>query len=301
MWKKIIYFAFAVVMGMIFYMIIYSANLSDHKSLLVNQAIENKEYHVVPQIFLEVPFDTKSIIETNDEDAVVEIYPASGVISYTYYVGEETKTYSRYEKAYLFFIFESKISVNGYTDSANKYVNNSAIRFAGEKGTYDFYFVQDETYNANSYIAEPKNELEYSLNGSRDLAAIQNDWKFVPLSISETTIKYIEQQYTGTISSFQIVDALGEVKLEQNVSFSFNESFYSHEFIAKTYTEVNTLLDKYYSTTDSKEQNNVSDQISTYLETFKTSFKEKTEGTGYAMTLSDEVLNPGSVYWKTIA
>ena len=300
MWKKIIYFAVAVVLGMIFYMIIYSANLSDHKFNFVNTAITNKDYHVVPQVFLEVPFDTKSIIKTNDEDAVVEVYPAEGMVSYTYLAGEESKTYSSYEKAYLFFIFEAEFPMEGYVDSGNNTVNPSAIKFIGDKGTYDFYFVQNETYNPGSYIAEPKNEKEYSLNGSRDVTAINSDWGFVPISLSETTIKYIEET-TGTINSFQIVDATGEIRMEEKLSFTFTEAFYSNEFILKTNTEMNVLLDKYYATSDSKEQSALTDEINQYLLDFKESFYEKTKDTGYAISLSEDILNPGSVYWKTIA
>ena len=300
MWKKVIYFAVAVVMGMIFYMIIYSANLSDHKYSLVSSAIENKDYHIVPQVFLEVPFDTNSIIETDDEDAVVEVYPASGMVSYTYTVGEESKTYSRYEKAYLFFIFESEFPMSGYVDSGNNTVNPSSIKFIGEKGVYDFYFVQNETYNPGSYVAEPKNEKEYALNSTRDLTAIDGDWGFIPVSLSETTISYIEE-VSGKITSFQIVDATGEVKLEHNINFDFNEAFYSHEYISKANSEMNNLLSKYYATTDSKEQSSLSDQINEYLASFKENFQDRTAGTSYAMSLSDKVLEPGTVYWKTIA
>ena len=301
MWKKIIYFAVAVVMGMIFYMIIYSANLSEHKYALVHEAIQNKDYHIVPQVFLEVPFDTNSIIETNDEDAVIEVYPAAGMVSYTYYVGEETKTYSRYEKAYLLFMFETKFPMSGYVDSGNNTVNPSAIRFIGEKGTYDFYLVQNDTYNAASYVAEPKNEKEYALGGARDLTSINSDWDFIPVSLSQTTIGYIEEGFTGKITQFQVVDAMGEVKVEQNISFGFDEAFYSHEYISNANSEINVLLNKYYSTKDSNEQSNLSDQINEKLITFKENFAEGTKDTGYAITLSKEILEPGVVYWKTIA
>ena len=73
MWKKVIYFSIAVIFGMVFYMMIYAANLSDYKLALVDTAISNEDYHVVPQIFLEVPFDTKSIIEDTDEDVEVKV------------------------------------------------------------------------------------------------------------------------------------------------------------------------------------------------------------------------------------
>lgn len=300
MWKKVIYFAVAVVMGMIFYMIIYSANLSDHKFNLVGTAIQNKDYHVVPQVFLEVPFDTESIIKTEDEDAVVEVYPAAGMVNYTYLVNGETKTYSRYERAYLFFMFETKFPMGGYVDSGNNTVNPTSIKFVGDKGVYNFYFVQNETYNVGSYIAEPKSEMEYALNAERDLTKINTDWDFVPISLSETAIKCIES-VTGTISSFQVVDAMGEVKLEQNISFSFTEKFYTHEYIATTNTEMNEMLNKYYASSDSKEQKALSDDINNYLISFKENFNDKTKDTGYAISLSEELLTPGSVYWKTIA
>ena len=116
--------------------------------------------------------------------------------------------------------------------------------FVGDKGAYDFYLVQDETYNVGSYIAEPKNEKEYALNGSRNLTAIKTDWNFIPISLSETAIKYIEE-VTGSITSFQVVDATGEVKVEQAINFGFDEAFYSHEYIAAANKDMNTLLNKY--------------------------------------------------------
>lgn len=300
MWKKILYFAAAVVFGIIFYMGIYSANLSEHKSLLVDTAIANKDYHVVPQVFLEVPFDTKSIVETNDEDAVVKVYPATGMVNYSFTVGETTNSYSRYEKAYLLFMFETDFSLASYTDSGNNNVNKSGIRFIGEKASYDFYFVQNETYNAGSYVAEPKNEFQYALQGGRDIAAINSDWHFVPVSLAETTINLITE-VTGTINKIQILDAIGDVKIEENISFSFTESFFSHEFINNTYVSVNELLTKYYATTDSNEQNTLTDEINGKLDSFKEGFYEGTKDTGYALTLPAKEIEPDSVYWKTFA
>ena len=300
MWKKVIYFSIAVIFGMVFYMMIYAANLSDYKLALVDTAISNEDYHVVPQIFLEVPFDTKSIIEDTDEDVEVKVYPAAGMVSYSLVEGESTNTYSRYENAYLIFIFKANFPMSGFVDSGNNNVNETSIQFVGEKGVYNYYFVQNETYNPGSYVESAKTEYEYSLNCSREITSIYKDWGFMPISLSETSIEGIEKQI-GKITSFKLIDANGDVKMEESLSFTFSEGFFSHEYIANTRGSINAALDVYYAETDSNKKKEIAEEVNENLVSFKENFNEKTKDTGYAITLPESVLTPNSVYWKSIA
>ena len=300
MWKKIIFFSVAVIFGIVFYIGTNATNFNEHKLNLVNTAIQNEEYHIVPQLFLEVPFDTKSILDETDEDAEVEVYPASGMTNYVLVDGESTKEYVRYENAYLFFIFKINFPTAGYVDSGNNNVNDSAIKFIGDKGEYDLYFVQNEQYNASEYISDPKTEYEYSLNCARDLNEVNNSWGFIPLSLSETTIKGIEEKI-GKITTFKLIDATGDVKMEENISFDFDEAYFNHEYIAKNRDSIDSKLKTYYSLTDSKEMTALADEINAELEKFRDEFEENTAGTGFAVTLPKEIIEPNSVYWKTIA
>ena len=300
MWKKIIYFSAAIIFGIVFYIGTNATNLNDYKLNLVNTAIQNEDYHIIPQLFLEVPFDTKSIINDNDDDAEVKVYPASGMTNYILVDGESKKEYIRYENAYLFFIFKINFPTAGYIDSGNNNINNSAIRFVGDKGEYDFYFVQNEQYNAGHYIAEPKTEAEYSINCARDLNSINDGWSFMPLSLSATTIKAIEEK-TGKISSFKLVDATGEIKMEENISFDFDEDYFSHEYIVKNRESIDSKLKTYYSLSDSNEKSALADEINKELEDFRNNFEENTKDTGFAVALPKEITEPGSIYWKTVA
>lgn len=301
MWKKIIYFSVAVIFGIIFYLITYSANLSDYKLTLVDTAIHNKEYHIVPQIFLEVPFDTKSIVEDNSETAELEIYPAAGMVNYTYTEGEKTVNYSRYEKAYLFFVFEINFPLASYVDSGNNNVNKSAIEFYNGDNKYTFNFVQNATYNTSEYKETPTNEKEYALMNSRDLTTISDDWKFIPVSLSETTIKYIKESIGGDITNIKIIDCRGEVQLSENVSFDFEEEFFTHQYIVDINKNVNEKLDAYYKATEKDEIKSLTNEINDLLINFKENFHENTKDTSYAMTLSEKELTPNAVYWKSIA
>lgn len=299
MWKKIAYFTLAIIFGFVVYYTTYASKLSEYKLTKVNEAIASEEYHIVPQLFLEVPFDTKSIIKDNSEEAEVKIYPAAGMVNYTLVNGEETKTYSRYENAYLLFIFEINFPIASYTDSGNKNANLSAIKFVGDKGEYDFYFVQDETYNSESYVASPKNESEFTLNCLRDLAAIHNDWNFIPLSLSEKTIESIEAK-VGKITSFKLVDSVGEIRMEEEVSLSFDENFFKHEYISGNKRLIDEKLQRYYSLTDTDEMRELADEINKDIENFKNNFEEKTQGTGFATTLPEEEAKPSYIMWQTI-
>lgn len=300
MWKKVIYFSIAVILGMVFYVMIYGANMSDYKLTMVNVAISNEDYHIIPQIFLEVPFDTKSIITENDEDAEVKVYPAAGMVRYDLVDGEEAKTHMRYEDAYLIFIFKANFPMAGFVDSGNNNVNQTAIQFVGEKGVYDYYFVQNETYNAGSFISNPKTEAESSLNAARELNTIYRDWSFIPISLSKTSIEAIESK-TGKITSFKLFDANGEEKMEENINFSFTEGFFSHKYILENKNKINDALERYYNETDSDIQKEIADEANGYIEDFRTNFVDNTKDTGYAITLPESVLTPNSVYWKSIA
>ena len=64
---------------------------------------------------------------------------------------------------------------------------------------------------------------------------------------------------------------------------------------------MNDLLKKYYAETDDKEKNAISDEINNYLSNFRENFDENTKDSGYAITLSDDIIEPSRVYWKTFA
>ena len=298
MWKKIFYFVISIIFGIIFYLLTYSSSLSEYKLELVNQAIENKEYHIVPQIFLEVPFDTKSVLEDESQTVEFEIYPAAGMLSYTLNEGKASKTYTRYEKAYLFFIFEVNFPLGTYQDG-DKNVNKSAIIFSNSEKEYVFNFVQNGTINSDGYVETPKNEEEYSLNNQRDLTTINSDWGFIPISISETTINLIEEKI-GNITNIKVRDCRGDIQLSEDVNLDFDEDFFKYQYIADINKNVNEKLDKYYKTTDKKELNSLTEEINELLISFKENFAENTKGTTYAISLSDEELKPASVYVKSI-
>ena len=298
MWKKIFYFVISIIFGIIFYLLTYSSSLSEYKLELVNKAIENKEYHIVPQIFLEVPFDTKSVLEDESQTVEFEIYPAAGMLSYTLNEGEASKTYTRYEKAYLFFIFEVNFPLGTYQDG-DKNVNKSALIFSNSEKEYVFNFVQNGTINSDGYVETPKNEEEYSLNNERDLTTINSDWGFIPISISETTINLIEEKI-GNITNIKVRDCRGDIQLSEDVNLDFEEDFFKYQYIADINKNVNEKLDKYYKTTDKKELNSLTEEINELLISFKENFAENTKGTTYAISLSDEELKPSSVYVKSI-
>ena len=299
MWKRLVYWAFVVIFGILFYIVMYASYLSEYKLGMVEDAINNGEFHIVPQIFLEVPFDTKSIIEDESSEVEIEIYPASGMVSFSYTVGETVKSYARQESAYLLFIHSAKFPVASYTDSGDNKVNKMAINFIGENGVYPLNFVQNEYYNKDSYKETPRSEKESLMNSSRDFTTVYTDWGFIPISISESTIKYIEE-VTGTISEFELIDAVGSVVYKDEIAFTFTEDFFSNDFIKGAKEELNVKLDEYYTTTDTKRKNTLGNEIDDYLKEFKETFSEKTSGTTYAMSLEKKVIEPFFIYMKTL-
>ena len=45
----------------------------------------------------------------------------------------------------------------------------------------------------------------------------------------------------------------------------------------------------------------LAEEINKELEDFRTNFTENTKGTSFAITLPQEVIEPNSIYWKTLA
>lgn len=294
MWKKVLYFGFAVIIGIVIALVGYSSNQYNHISGLVTSAVNEKRYEDVPRVFGGC-FDTKSII-TEDVDALdIVIYPGTSLTNTSYTVSDTKETYLVYEEAYYLYIFSPKFSFVNETGSDNKLQNKTAIRFSSGDKYYDYPFVATSSVNSSEYVEEPSSIKETIMNTSRDLTTTQSNWNFMTLTLTKTMMQFIKESNGAETSSISILDNTGKEVFSTAASLDFSQQFFTD--IDDLIVNYNIYLDAYQKDKNDSEAVNVFNKF--YDEWYK-EFEAKTATTGYTFRYDDSELSPTSLIWQTV-
>lgn len=294
MWKKVLYFGFAVIIGIVIALVGYSSNQYNHISGLVTSAVNEKRYEDVPRVFGGC-FDTKSIITEDVDTLDIVIYPGTSLTNTSYTVSETKETYMVYEEAYYLYIFSPKFSFVNETGSDNKLQNKTAIRFNSGDKYYDYPFVATSSINSSEYVEKPSSIKETIMNTSRDLTTTQSNWNFMTLTLTKTMMQFIKESNGAETSSISILDNTGEEVFSTDASLDFSQQFFTD--IDDLIVNYNIYLDAYQKDKNDSEAVNVFNKF--YDEWYK-EFEANTATTGYTFRYDDSELSPTSLIWQTV-
>lgn len=302
MWKKVLYFGVAIVIGILVYIIGYSSNQMNHLESMVTSAIEKEEFYKVPMVWGGC-FDTKSIVENNSDKLDFMVYPATSQTDVTYGNEENTGRYLEFERAYYVYLFNAKFSVNTATDGTSNY-NKTAIEFTSNDSgstSYNYYFVVNETMNSSVYVKEPTTKEEVLLNNERDVTNTNSTWNFMRLTLTETMLKQISKEMKGKIHKISIKDCDGSEVYSANISLDFSQEFFKNEKIEEILTKYNTYLSAYLAADgDSAKLKELNNTWGKEFEAWKEDFREDIPNTDYAIGYERDVVTPSKLVWQTI-
>ncbi|MDE6408229.1 MAG: hypothetical protein K2K50_06465 [Anaeroplasmataceae bacterium] len=301
MWKKILYFGIAIVIGILVYIIGYSSNQMNHLEGIVKGAIQKEEYYKVPMVWGGC-FDTKSICDNNSDKLDLMIYPATSQTDVTY--GEDNSTRClEFEKAYYVYIFNAKFSVDTATDGKNSF-NKTAIEFSSNdagSSSYDYYFVVNENINSNVYVKEPKSVEEVLLNNAREVTNTNATWNFMRITFTETMLKQMTKEMNGNIHKLSVKDCDGNVVYSVNVNLDFSQGFFADTKIDEILTKYNTYLSAYLAAEgDSSKLKELNGTWGKEFDTWKKEFTEASPTTGYTIGYERSYVTPSKLVWQTI-
>lgn len=290
MWKKVLYFGVAVIIGIVVALLGYSSNQYNHIYGLTSEAISEKNYSEVAKIFGGC-FDTKSIITEDSEDVDVVVYPGSSLTNVSY---GDKKTFLAYEEAYYVYIFSPKFSyltaTNGDTMS-----NKTSLRFTSGTKNYDYPFIVSSTVNSSTYKEKPETALEAVLNASRDVTATQSNWGFMTVTVTKTMLDEFTRVNGSPITSMSILNNIGENVFTTDIDLTFSQSFFAD--IDELFVNYNIYLQAYLADNNNKEA--VTTFNAFYEEWYK-DFEASTATTGYTFRYDDSYLSPGKLIWQTV-
>lgn len=294
MWKKVLYFGFAVIIGIVIALVGYSSNQYNHISGLVTSAVNEKRYEDVPRVFGGC-FDTKSIITEDVDTLDLVIYPGTSLTNTSYTVSETKETYMVYEEAYYLYIFSPKFSFVNETGSDNKLQNKTAIRFNSGDKYYDYPFVATSSINSSEYVEKPSSIKETIMNTSRDLTTTQANWNFMTLTLTKTMMEFIKESNGAETTSISILDNTGKEVFSTDASLDFSQQFFTD--IDDLIVNYNIYLKAYQKDKNDSEAVNVFNKF--YDEWYK-EFEANTATTGYTFRYDDSELSPTSLIWQTV-
>lgn len=305
MWKKVLYIAVVIILGIVFFMMSYMSNYSAYQVDVVSNAIETKEYYKIPELFLDyIPMDKEPSSEIDNDTIDFVSYPVVGEIGFQYNKDEETTvTESSIEYAYYFYLFDINYTVGTQETSAGQAVNKSAIRFINGESYYDYFLVVNSTVNSDVYKDYISSVAEYLFNSERDLVKVIDSWGFVPSVFSETAIEYIKSQIGGDITKIAFTDAFGEVKQTMDISLDFSEAFFTHSYISEHKSQYNSVLNQIATESaagNSDKAEELREELNGYLEDFISNFDENTKDTTFIVTPTQKDKLPNSIFWQSV-
>lgn len=297
MWKKILYFGVAIIIGILVFIMSYSSNQMNHLESLVKGAIDNEKFHEVPMVW-DGCFDTNSIIENNQDNLDIVLYPATSQTDITLKIGEESRREVEYEKAYYLYIFNAKFSLGNINDGATNY-NETCLEFSSESNSssYKYYFVVNEEINKGSYIEEPTTLAEALLNNSRDVTNTNETWNFMRVTLTETMINHITSSIGGEITKFDLKDSDGNIQYSSDVKLDFSQPFFTD--VKDLFENYNIYLDSYLAADGDKTKiQEASDKFQEFYEAWKIEFDKNEKG--YTFRYDDNILTPSKLMWQTV-
>ncbi|MDE7213878.1 MAG: hypothetical protein K2N42_04805 [Anaeroplasmataceae bacterium] len=302
MWKKILYFGIAIVIGILVYIIGYSSNQMNHLEGIVKNAIASEEYYKVPMVWGGC-FDSKSIADNNSDKLDLMIYPATSQTEVTYGDEENSSRFLEFERAYYVYIFNAKFSVDTATDGTSSF-NKTAIEFASNdagSSSYDYYFIVNETVNSSQYIKEPTSAEEALLNNEREVSNTNSTWNFMRITFTETMLKQISKEINGGIHKLSVKDCDGSVVYSIDINLDFSQDFFKATMIDEVITKYNKYLDDYMAAEgDSSKLKEINSTWGKEFEDWKAEFKENSPTTGYVIGYERDVVTPSKLVWQTV-
>ena len=291
--KKIMYVLFSLLAIFVVYCITYAEYEYEYRLDIINNALENNNYAEIGKIY-ETFFDSNSKIEDNSDKTDLVIYPSTYQTAIQYSDGIN---HIDYEKSYSFYFFNNDFSL----ETKNK-KNLSAIRFHTQSGYYDYYFVVNTGVNTHILISEPATIEEALINVGRDYSVNNKELGFFNIVFSKRTLEGITKlangkDGSGDINKISILDSNGQVVLEEEITFLFDDLFFvdNEEIISK----FNEVFKKYKETKDGVERQKIEEEFNLMLETWTKEFNELNHPT-YKLGYDESDLTSDSIRNTTI-
>lgn len=292
--KRIFFFVIAIFFAIAIYYLNYQSDKYEYTLELATNAIEEERYSDVVRVFSGL-FDNRSLITEEDEDVILKVYPGTEQTQVLYYSGSNQQRYVNYEKSYYFYLFNLDFNYNTY--SVNEVDNNkSGIKFISEDNEYDYYLINNEKINSNTYSEKPTTPALALLKGERNLFSTLEKANFININFSEKMLTEIVSKI-GEINKVGIMDAEGNLVCCYDIKLNFtNDFFVDNEQMINKYSE--TLI-KYQNTSDKSKKEQVTNEFSKYYEEWYEEFMA-TNNPNYSFGYDSKTLAPFKLYFKSI-
>jgi len=299
---KVLYISFAAIICIFTGMIFFNTAKGDHIIKLTNDYIAAKDYENIQVLFGGLYYDIPSVDESKDDLKLI-VSASAAENNFLYYPDETEKKgvlYHGFNKAYNFYIFNSKFSSADTLEDNNIKVNSTGIEFVSSKLddngnalTYLFPFRISANSNAEFYNTKPKSISEYALNYARDFISDRTRYGFYNFQITEETIKAIKEKLDGDIVSFNIIDNEKTKVFESNINFGFNfdELFYNDDQAGIVFNAYKDYLPYYDSYKLAKKYT-----ITNKIEVSKEVYQKKTETFNNTLDNFNADLNAGNKF-----
>lgn len=298
---KIVYILIALIATVLVYIMGYNSNSINHIVNMTNDAIAAKDYVQLAKIHGGC-LDVNNISKENEDNLDLAIFPATTLSSYSYYKdSENTETIqtNSYDKAYYIYIAYPTFELNS-NELDGKYVNDAAIKFKSDNGSYTYKFEITENVNSELFNKTPYSVNDVILKGQRQALTYYENWGFINVTLSESVIDAISSDLNGSINAIEILDRDGTSVYSESINLDFSQKFFTD--VEPLCTNYNNYIAEINSD-DEEVKKGAEDKFNKFYEGtdsqkgFEETFLENSD---YTFRLEDSVLQPGKLVWQTI-
>lgn len=298
---RIVYILIALIAVVLVYIMGYNSNSINHIINMTNEALESKDYVQLAKIHGGC-LDVNNISKENSDDLDLAIFPATTLSSYSYYKDDknkETVQTNSYDKAYYIYIAYPKFTLTS-NELNGEYVNDAAIKFVSNEGSYTYKFEITETVNSKLYNKTPYSVNDIILKGQRQSLTYYENWGFINVTLSESVVNAISSDLKGDINKIEILDRDGKSVYSESINLDFKQDFFKD--VQPLCDNYNTYINEVNSD-DKAVKEAAEEKFNKFYEGTESSkgFEETfLENTNYTFRLADSKLQPGSLVWQTI-
>lgn len=248
---KILYLTVAAVLAVLFGVLNFNTGANEEYISILSEAVNGSDPKRLAYVTssYELPYDNEPyVVKDKDGKSNLSVFGSINQLGVKYFKSTEdseaTETFSRIEFVYYLFITNIDFKTNNRT--ADKVLNDSAIRFYNEDGKYfDYHFVVSNTINSDEYIEKPTTYMTGFMNSKRNLHTNYSSngvtVNFVFAPISETLIEYAQGKLDNkVVTKINVVDNTGvavydDIELKLDFSQSFFKDFEKYRDSFRTY------------------------------------------------------------------
>lgn len=276
MWKKIVYYAAMIVVGVLFLMAYGMVKIENTYSSMISKSINSDNYSNVLRLY--TTFGNKNAVaSTKVNDAKVSVFETADITTRT----EGNKSYDYLDYGYSVFISNSAAKKNNQQFEDGTEYNKTGIRITSGDNSFTYYA---NTFEGGVIVDSDDASYEQKHGIYKDYNNLYVDTSSFKLLHYTIPYEFVQNNLgTNGFSKLEVLDASGSVYAKVESNFNYSSDFF---------TKIEEIKTSHNNASKADDMEEFNKSYDTWYDTYK-------EG-GYLFKFSQKDVFGASFYIKLV-